>query len=363
MHLQPAQTRDGGGAVVVPARLLQVEERHRGHRVLVHAVDRVTLDDRAGPHVVVPPPLTCGALPVDDHRGAPVRRVQRAPIARGPPVPGERLDGIDLVGEACDVGAEPAEGLPGQSMREQPARLLGGQQPLGALLGQARHVGEVRRREQCRRRPRVADRVLHPRGAHRARQAIDQRGRCRATHLGRRPGREGHGAEVRVPGDPGGHAVHQIVRRDAREERALLCVVEVGGAQPDDGGVALVHPLLAEFPRPHRIGPDGLGELPHVRSVHLRQRPQGGLEEAAQQLRVVSGDDVGPRERRARRHGVRAHVPVSFVVVRAVTCLQRERTWSLRGRPVCRVTRTTHGAPRTRRSKRRTDGSSSASGR
>ena len=46
------------GRVVVPAgRILQVEERHRRHRVLVHGVDRVALEHLAGAMVVVPPPL------------------------------------------------------------------------------------------------------------------------------------------------------------------------------------------------------------------------------------------------------------------------------------------------------------------
>ena len=54
---QPLEAKGDGPPVVVPAALEQVEERHRGHCVLVHAVDGVALDDRAVADVVVPPPL------------------------------------------------------------------------------------------------------------------------------------------------------------------------------------------------------------------------------------------------------------------------------------------------------------------
>ena len=90
---QPAADRV---EIHVAAGLGEVEQRHRCHRVLVHAVDGIALDHPAGAGVVVPPPLAGRALQPADPVGAPVRgreRAGRRPRRAAGPVPGSDTPG------------------------------------------------------------------------------------------------------------------------------------------------------------------------------------------------------------------------------------------------------------------------------
>jgi len=57
VRVQPRQPSQRRRNVAAATRLLEVEQDHRGHRVLVDAVDGIGLDDRPVAGVVVPPPL------------------------------------------------------------------------------------------------------------------------------------------------------------------------------------------------------------------------------------------------------------------------------------------------------------------
>src|ERR1700760_3361860 len=102
---QPPHAATDSIIVVWPACVGEVEKRHRGHRVLMDAVDRVALDNITRPRVVVPPPLArialgCADTSCDGGRGLECLGVVRAPVQTC-----ECLDGIDLVSEAPDMRA------------------------------------------------------------------------------------------------------------------------------------------------------------------------------------------------------------------------------------------------------------------
>ena len=179
-HRTPRQI---ASMVVRPACVGEVEQRHRGHRVLMDAVDRVALDDITRPRVVVPPPLArvalgCADTSCDGGRGLECLGVVRALVQ-----PCECLDGIDLVGEAADMRAVRTAaahhvGVEGTAASgEQACRARGQDPPPRRRTGEPRQAPTPSRR--CPPRTREAARPRQLRSSSRpAGYGAGQHARC-----------------------------------------------------------------------------------------------------------------------------------------------------------------------------------------
>ena len=93
-----------------PSSLLKIEQRHRPHRVLMHAVDRIALDDASIAGIVVPPPLPGRPLKLTDTRRARFGRAQCSLIVARRVQTSESLDWVNLICVATDVGAQASAG-------------------------------------------------------------------------------------------------------------------------------------------------------------------------------------------------------------------------------------------------------------
>ena len=129
--LEPEQSPSNFLGVVEATGLRQVQQHHGCHRILMDAVDRMSLYHPARAHIVVPPPFTLWSLQATNHLGALVGRGQGAIVAPGPVESRERLDRIHLVGKACDVRSE-GTALAVDVMREDPRASRKGFQQAGA---------------------------------------------------------------------------------------------------------------------------------------------------------------------------------------------------------------------------------------
>ncbi len=109
VRAQPVEAAVDRIRMVCAAGGSQVEERHRRHGVLVHAVDGILLDDRSVARVVVPPPLAAVALQGAETVGASPGRAERFGVSHQGCMSRERLDGVRLIAETADVGPKPAE--------------------------------------------------------------------------------------------------------------------------------------------------------------------------------------------------------------------------------------------------------------
>ena len=98
--------------------------------------------DSSGAAIVVPPPLTGGALMGAHGAGAPESHIARLGVVEEFSVASKGMDGIYEIGEAADVITEPA-GSFAQVMRKHPgARREGGNEAAGKLLpkGPGRYI-------------------------------------------------------------------------------------------------------------------------------------------------------------------------------------------------------------------------------
>ena len=135
--------------VDLPAGLGEVEQRHRRHRVLVHGVDGVALDHRAGAGVVVPPPLPGRPLQLADvgRRTARLRRARRGRRRRraAGPAPGSGRPGrrsSRRAGGSGRPGPAPSRG-----------RTADGSRPASRAAGTGPGPAGVPRRRPTGRRP------------------------------------------------------------------------------------------------------------------------------------------------------------------------------------------------------------------
>ena len=85
--------------MVIAASSGQGPKGHRGHRVLMHGVDRKAFDNAAGANVEMPPPLALGALQFTHCGSTLTGRVGGLGTAGCLVVVGQRLDRIYGIGE------------------------------------------------------------------------------------------------------------------------------------------------------------------------------------------------------------------------------------------------------------------------
>ncbi len=97
----------------VTASVGQIHERHRRHRVLMDAVDRIILHDRAGTRVVMPRPLSSLPLRRTDRGRYLGSDRQRLRIVRAGVQAGQRLQRVHLVSERTHVRAVPGAVMAG----------------------------------------------------------------------------------------------------------------------------------------------------------------------------------------------------------------------------------------------------------
>src|SRR5579862_8759336 len=100
---EPPEAAADGVQVIVPTRVGQVQQGHGSHRVLMDGVDRIALDDLAGPRVVVPPPLTGFALSCTDSLSYRLRHSQGRPVIRASVQAREGLQRVNLVGKGAHM--------------------------------------------------------------------------------------------------------------------------------------------------------------------------------------------------------------------------------------------------------------------
>ena len=208
--------------------------------MLVNAVDGVTLDDGSVPRVVVPPPLPRVALQLADPFGASLGRRHCAERGQRRMEPGERLNRVDLVREATDVGAPATRGSGRQDVREQAALALALQQPLGREADQSLAAPVPSAREACSESPCAVNRLDGCSGPDLLRQSLDERLGGEASHLGRRPGCKRDGADVgRAAGTLAYHG--SVGSRVPPPEHAPLGLgLQAPSSQCDDGRIAKI---------------------------------------------------------------------------------------------------------------------------
>src|SRR5262249_22970955 len=103
---EPIEPPCDWGTHVDIGRVLEGEERHRRHRILVNGIDGVPFDELPGSVVVVPPPLPGGPLTGAEGRGAAQSDVAGRRVARYLGVPSKSVDRVHEIGEAADVPAK-----------------------------------------------------------------------------------------------------------------------------------------------------------------------------------------------------------------------------------------------------------------
>ena len=301
--VQPADSEGDLCAVVVAAGLEQVEECHRAHRVLVHAVDGEALDDGAVAGVVVPPPLALLALERADLRGRPVRDLQpvgATGVRRGA---GERLDRVHLVREAAHVRAPAPLRLRRQhvwedaalaAVREQPGH-PGLQHGVGAAQPGRDHRGGH-----------------HPRGVHGGQrlaalqpglEPADELVREAAVDLGVGPDGQRHRAGVGRVGHLLGGGGGDLGGRPATERLLLPLHGQPRETERGHRGVPRVAPLHLE---PHPVGaghpPDGLREAGAVGQVRRGEAARRQLQQLGDAGRRPVVDGALARSSRSRCH-------------------------------------------------------------
>lgn len=279
----PAQPPADGGAEVGAARVGEVEERRRGHGVLVHAVDGVALHDAARARVVVPPPLSAVSLQCTDPRGAGVGGREGLRVGAARVQPGQRLQGIGLVGEAGHVRAVSGDQPRPGGVREQRTALRPGREE--AVSGRCQAVLHVHRgtgRGQGGEHPGRLDGVLRPSGDVQCGHPGEGVRQLGVAGLGGGPGDQRRVTEV-------GHR-RQLFHQQARvlldgvsaEQRALPVLGQEPRAQRGDGGVpgagsaGLGTADAVGGDRTHPGEDEGVG----ARQVHLGQSRLGQREQS-----------------------------------------------------------------------------------